>query len=95
MFRREFMHIGHIELFVEAITIASACNTFLRKRVLKPNTIGLIPTGGYTCNNRRKKALMRLFHAEQTDAVQIVHCCNRLEYKLPDLPRFSVVGYCT
>ena len=95
VFRREFMQIGHIEVFVESITIASACKKVLRKRFLKPDTIGLIPTGGYTCNNRySKKALMWLLHMEETDGVQIMHCRNGREYRLPELPNFSVDGYC-
>ena len=52
VFRREFVRTGHIDVFFESITIASACNKVLRKRFLKPDMIGLIPTGGYTCNNR-------------------------------------------
>ena len=44
VFRREFMHIGNIEIFLESVTIASACNKVLRKRFLQPDTIGLIPT---------------------------------------------------
>jgi len=65
-FRREFMQIGHIDVFVEAITIASACKKVLRKRFLQPDTIGLIPTGECTCNNRySKKALMWLLHMER------------------------------
>jgi len=31
---REFMQTGHIDFFVESITIASACNKVLRKRFL-------------------------------------------------------------
>jgi len=31
VFRREFMQIGNIEVFLEAITIASASNKVLRK----------------------------------------------------------------
>jgi len=62
------MLIGNIDIFVESITIASAFNKALRKRFLKPGTIGLIPTGGYTFNNRySKKAVMWLLHTEQTD----------------------------
>jgi len=34
VFRREFMQIGHIDVFVESITIAFACNVVLRKRFL-------------------------------------------------------------
>jgi hypothetical protein len=39
-----------IDVFQESITIASACNKVMRKRFLKPDTIGLIPKGGYTSN---------------------------------------------
>jgi len=46
VFRREFLQVGCIDVFVESITIASTCNKFLRKRFLKPDTIGPIPTGG-------------------------------------------------
>jgi hypothetical protein len=95
VFRREFMSIGNIDVFVESITIASACNKVLRKRFLKPDTIGLIPAGGYTCNNNySKKAMMWLLHMEQTDGVEIKHARNGREYRLPELPRFSVDGYC-
>jgi hypothetical protein len=52
VFRREFMQIGNIDVFQESITIASACNKVLRKRFLKPDTIGLIPKGKYTSNIR-------------------------------------------
>jgi len=45
VFRREFIQISYID-FLEAITIASACNKVLHKEFLKPDTIGLIPTGG-------------------------------------------------
>ena len=70
VFRREFMHIGHIDVFIESITIASACNKFLRKRFLQPDTIGLIPKGGYSCNNKySKKDIMWMMHMEQTEGV--------------------------
>ena len=52
VFRREFMQIWSIDVFVESITIASACNKVMRKRFLKLDTIGLIPTGGYSSYNR-------------------------------------------
>jgi hypothetical protein len=61
VFRREFIQIGNIELFLEAITIASACNKLSRKGFLKPDTIGLIPTDGYSGNSKySKKAVMWL-----------------------------------
>jgi len=59
VFRREFLHIGNIEIIPDSITIASASNKILRKRFLELDTIGLIPNGAYTFNNNyRKKALM-------------------------------------
>jgi len=65
VFRREFLAIGNIEVFLEALTIASACDKVLRKKILKPQTIGLIPPGGYNANRRcSKKALMCLLHME-------------------------------
>jgi hypothetical protein len=50
VFRREFIEIGNIEVFIESIRIASACNKVLRRLFLKSVTIGLIPAGGYTGN---------------------------------------------
>jgi hypothetical protein len=74
------MEIGNIEVFLESITIASACNRVLRKRFLKPATIGLVPTGGYTGNvNYSKKALMWLVYREQTDGCKILHGGNGRE----------------
>jgi hypothetical protein len=39
VFRREFKQTGNIDVFLESITIASACNKVLRKRFVQPNTI--------------------------------------------------------
>jgi len=70
VFRREFIQIGNIEVILEAITFASACNKVLRKQILKPDTIGLIPTGGYTGNvNYSKKSLMWLVYREKIDGM--------------------------
>jgi hypothetical protein len=41
--RRDLMKIGIIDVFLEAVAVASACNKVLRKKFLKPETIGLIP----------------------------------------------------
>ena len=69
-FRREFMQIENLDVFIESVTIASACNKVLRKRFLQPDTIDLIHIGGYTCNkNYSKTAMMCLLHTEETDGV--------------------------
>ena len=64
VFRREIFQIGNIEGFLESLTIASACkNKVLRCKFLQPDTLGLIPAGGYNCNNKySKKAIMWLLH---------------------------------
>lgn len=68
MFRREIMQLGNIQVFLEVIKIASACNTLLRKRFLESDTIGLISIGGCTANVKYiKKALIWLVHIETTD----------------------------
>ena len=90
IFRREFIEIGNIEVFLEAFTTASVCKTFLT-----PYTIGLIPAGGYSCNqNYSKKALIWLLHMEQEDECKISHARNGREYSLPELPFYSVDAYC-
>ena len=95
IFRRDFIEIGNIEVFLEAFTIASASNKVLRKKFLKPYTIGLIPSGGYSCNkNYSKKALMWLLHMEQVNGCRIMHARNGREYRLPELSFFSVDCYC-
>jgi hypothetical protein len=48
LFRREFMNIANIDVLLDSLTIASACNKVFRKLFLHPNCIGLIPTGGYS-----------------------------------------------
>jgi hypothetical protein len=84
VFRREFLEIRNIEVFLKALTIASACIKVLRKNFLKNETIGLIPPGGYSANRRySKKALMWHLHMERTDGCRIQHVRNGREYRHP------------
>jgi len=96
LFRRDFMDVGNVDIFLESCTIELACFKVLRKRFLKPETVGLIPKGGgYSCNqNYSKKALMWILHMEQTDGCTIMHARNGREFRLHELPRYSVDGYC-
>jgi len=90
----QFMQIGNLDAFLESITFASACNKVLRKRFLQPDIIGLIRTGGYTCNkNYSKKAMMWLLHMEEKDSAKTMHGRNGRAYKVLELPHFSVDGY--
>ena len=84
LFRRDCMDVGNVDIFLESCTIASACNKVLRQRVLKPETVGRIPkSGGYSCNQN---------YSEK--ACTIMHARNGREFRLPELPRYSVDGYC-
>ena len=95
MFRRDFIDVGNVDVFLESCTIASACNKVFCKRFLKPDTIGFIPSGGYTCNrNYSKKALLWILHMEEEDNCKILHARNGREVRLPELPQFSVDRYC-
>ena len=88
------MHIENLVSFRESISIASACKKILRKLFLQPDIIGLIPTGGYTCNhNYSKKAFKWLLHMEQGVGVKIMHVRNCRENRLPELPHIIIDGY--
>ena len=94
IFRRDFIEIGNVDVFLESYTIASACNNVLRKGFLKTETIGLISAGGYSCNqNYSNKVIMWLLHMEEMDGCKIMHARKGREYRLPELPHFSVDGY--
>ena len=45
--RQEFIQLGNIDVFLEFVIIASECTKVMRKRFLKPKTIGLIPSVWY------------------------------------------------
>ena len=51
-FRDLFLAETGVDPLVQSTTIASACNVVFRSSFLLPNTIGLIPPGGY---RRHKK----------------------------------------
>ena len=92
---REFIQIGNVDMFLEYVTIASACNKVMRNLLLNPNTIGLIPSGWYTGNvNYSNKAIMWLVYREQTEGCTIRHARNAREYRPLELPRLSVDGFC-
>ena len=91
----EFIQIGKIEEFLESITIASACNKVHRKRFLKPDTNGLIPSGGYSGNvNYSNRDLMWLVYMEQTHDCTILHACNGPRTDCLNFPHLIMDGFC-
>ena len=93
IFRKLFLDIGNIEVFLESITIASACNKVFRKKVLKPNSIGILPSGGYNgMSSQSIIAIKWMIYCEQEDNVHIQHGRKGKEVIFPDLPQYRVDG---
>ncbi|XP_043287522.1 uncharacterized protein [Venturia canescens] len=86
------MDSGRVCPFSENTTIASACFQIFRKNFLKPNTIGIIPTGGYRwAHNQSKKAISWLVWMEHSLNRRIIHAGRSREFKLPQ--NLLVDGY--
>ena len=52
-FRTLFRKECGLDPFLHSFTIAAACNKVYRHRFLKPNTIGIVPPGGYRVKIRQ------------------------------------------
>ncbi|KAK3753686.1 hypothetical protein QZH41_013132, partial [Actinostola sp. cb2023] len=78
--RRIFLDVTGFDPFVKCITLASACMWSYRYRFMPPNSIGIIPQGGYTPNDiqslKAKKWLWRL--EQQTPGLRL-HTCYSVE----------------
>ncbi|VEN56957.1 unnamed protein product [Callosobruchus maculatus] len=69
--------------FMEAVTIASACNIVYRRNFLKPNTIGIIPKGGYRMrNNQSTLAIKWLVLEEKSRNINIQHAAKGEEARV-------------
>ena len=85
-FRSIFLQECNVDPFLEAVTIASACNLAFRRNFLKPNTIGIIPNGGYRlADNQSAKAIQWLSWEEEKRQVRIQHAANSREFKIPGI----------
>ena len=94
-FRNLFIDITNIDPF-KSVTIASACNKYLRTYRLKENTIGIIPNGGY--NNPRlysKAGIYWLEYLMKKEKIYITHAQNNGERKIHiNGKTYYVDGYC-
>jgi len=52
-FRNLFFKLVKIDPFRQALTISSICNEVFRSLFLKPDTVGIIPRGGYRLGDRQ------------------------------------------
>lgn len=82
-FRSSFLEQTNVDPFLEATTIASACNLAFRRNFLKPNTIGLIPKKGYRLVDTQSAiALQWLTWEEDQRGVHIQHSGRGREVKI-------------
>ena len=73
-FRTLFQKECGLDPFLHSFTIASACNKVYRHRFLKPNTIGIVPLGGYRVKIRQSNMAFRWLHyLEKIHQIQIEH----------------------
>jgi hypothetical protein len=94
-FRKHFLQIGNVEVFLESMTIASVCSKVFCKKCLQPVRIGLIPVGGYTDYRKQsKKAIAWFLREEKKRGKRILHGRNGKERQLPELPGIRVDGLC-
>ncbi|XP_054279031.1 uncharacterized protein LOC128997416 [Macrosteles quadrilineatus] len=85
-FRAIFLQECKVDPFLEAVTIASACNLAFRRNFLKPNTIGIIPKNGYRLSdNQSAIALQWLSWVEETNGIRIDHAGRGKEVKVNGL----------
>lgn len=90
-FRSIFLEQNEIDPFLESITIASACMLTFRKKFLKPNTIGILPVGGYRLADRQSAvALQWLNWIEKSQDIALKHAGNSRELKICG---YKVDGY--
>lgn len=91
-FRKQLLEAGGVCPFTEACTIASACNKVFRRNFLKPNTIGIIPRGGYRWHdNQSKIAIQWLIWEEKQRNINIMHAAKQHEAVVKGV---KVDGFC-
>ncbi|KAK3755141.1 hypothetical protein QZH41_020561 [Actinostola sp. cb2023] len=78
--RRIFLDVTGFDPFVKCITLASACMWSYRYRFMPPNSIGIIPQGGYTPRDIQSlKAKKWLWGLEQQTPGLRLHTCYSVE----------------
>ena len=91
-FRRVFMEKVGLDPSSEVMTIAQACQLVFRQQFLQPNTIAIVPHGGYGQGDKQsKKSLQWLAWVKHTTGVTIAHARNGGDKRFG---RDKVDGYC-
>lgn len=88
----DFWRENNIDPFIDACTIAGACNKVFRQNYLTEETIGVIPVNGYRLSEMQSVvALKWLYLVEINNNIEIQHAGRRLEVFHPAFGR--VDGY--
>ncbi|KAG5880013.1 hypothetical protein JTB14_037402 [Gonioctena quinquepunctata] len=91
-FRDQLLTTTNVCPFIEATTIASACNKVFRRNFLNSNSIGVIPKNGYRHSDEQSKiALQWLIWEEHCRNIVINHADR---WKETVLQGFKVDGNC-
>lgn len=86
IFRQTFWEENHIDPFMDAATIAGACNKVFRANYLTPDTIGIIPNAGYRFrDNQSQIGLKWLCWIEFDQNITIQHTGRGKEVRLPGI----------
>ena len=78
--------------FREAITISTICNKVFRTIFLKPDTVGIIPRGGYRLGERQSIEALQWLAYIGRRRNNVTHAGNGREVRLAGLPNLKVDG---
>ena len=91
-FRDLFIRETGVDPLAQATTIASACSLVYRRNHLQPDTIGLVPPGGYRRYERHSQTAMKwLKWVAERENLDVRHAENGLEEKIGP---YKVDGLC-
>ncbi|XP_023017938.1 uncharacterized protein [Leptinotarsa decemlineata] len=92
-FREQLLDATNVDPFLEASTIASACNKVFRRNFLKPETIGIIPKNGYRLRDKQSQIALRwLVWEEHQRSINIQHAAKGFEAIVSGV---KVDGFCS
>lgn len=92
-FRQVFISECAIDPFLRCTTIASSCMLTYRKRFLQPDTIGIVPLGGYRlADNQSAVDLQWLRWKERGTDKPIIHAGNGREARICGYS-YKVINY--
>ena len=77
IYRKMLKEKQGVDPFAASCTIASSCMDCYRRKFLKPDTIGIIPHGGYRKNDKHSIVAMKwLKWVSESEGIDIQHARN-------------------